>query len=294
MGNPVKRLLLAGLAGLFLSGTLSAWDWPMESPVIAVSFAQVVAGDYSRRLDLTSSTDEVRAAHDGEIIFRRDTGRPFHAVPGVLGNVVVLDHGQGFRSVYAHLGEVSIADDLATVSEGQPIGAVGGSGYSSGEFLGFYVEDRELSSFVNPLVLLPEREDRLAPVIGEVIIESQGGREVVTPALEVSPGRVSLFANVYDPNPGASFPAPLPPYLVRAFVDGRQVFDLALESIQVREGRLIAGSDYTLPLPPRPGQELPLGETTLLTGTSVIEIVAEDYAGNRAVRSVEIQVRTTP
>lgn len=294
MANRVKRILVAGLVSLVFSGGLGAWDWPVESPVIAVSFAQVVAGDYSRRLDLGSPTQEVTAAHDGEVIFRRGANRSFHAVPGVLGNVVVLDHGQGFRSVYAHLGEILIAEGFATVSEGQTIGTLGGSGFSAGEFLGFYVEDRELASFVNPLVLLPEREDRLPPVIGEVIIESHGRREVVTPDLAVSPGRVALFANVYDPNPGSSFPAPLPPYSVRAFVDGRQVFDLALESIQVRDGRLIAGSDYPLPLPPRPGQELPLGETTLLTGTSVIEIVAQDYAGNRAVRSVEIQVQTAP
>lgn len=288
------RILLVGLASLLLSSTLFGWDWPVENPVIAVSFAQVVAKDYSRRLDIGSSTEEVVAAHDGEVIFRRGANRSFHAVPGVLGNVVVLDHGQGFRSVYAHLGEILIQEDLAALTEGQPIGVLGGSGFSSGEFLGFYVEDRELASFVNPLVLLPQREDRVPPVIGEVVIESQEGREVVTPDLLIRPGRVSLFANVYDPNPGSSFPAPLPPYSVRAFVDGRQVFDLALESIKVREGRLIAGSDYPLPRPPRRGHELPLGETTLLSGTSVLEIVAEDYAGNRAVRSVEIQVRATP
>ncbi len=290
----VGRLFLAVLLGVVVSAAPFAWDWPVESPVVAVSFAQVVANDYSRRLELGASGTEVYAAHDGEVIFRREVGRSFHAVPGVLGNVVVLANGQGFRSVYSHLGEVVLDEESDEVAEGQAIGNLGGSGFSSGEYLGFYIEDRELSSFVNPLVLLPERDDRLPPVIGDVVVESQEGREVVTPDLRINPGQVSFFATVYDPNPDSPFPAPLPPYSVRAFVDGRQVFDLALESIQVREGRLFAGGDYPLPSPPRQGQELPLGEATLLSGTSVIEIVAEDYSGNRTVRSVELQVQTAP
>jgi len=290
----VGRVLLAGLVGLSLSGTLLAWDWPLESPIVAVSFAQVVGNDYSRRVELGGAGDEVSAAHDGKVIFRREVGRSFHAVPGVLGNVVVLAHGQGFRSVYSHLGELLLDERSDEVTEGQAIGALGGSGFSSGDYLGFYIEDRELSSFVNPFVLLPERDDRLPPIIGDVVVESQEGRETVTPDLRLTPGRVAFFATVYDPNPASPFPALLPPYSVRAFVDGRQIFDLALETIRVREGRLFAGGDYPLPVPPRQGQELPLGEATLLSGTSVIEIVAEDYSGNRTVRSVELQVHSAP
>ena len=295
MRGPVSRFLFLGALAVFWSpSSLPAWDWPVTEPIIAMSFAQAGGGDYSRRLELGSEEPTVSAAHPGEVVLRRTAERAFHAPPGVLGNLLVLDHGQGFRSIYAHLGELTVPPSESELAEGDLLGLLGGSGFSSGEFLGFYVSDRELSSFVNPLVLLPERQDTRPPVIGDLFVETQEGRQLVTSELVVSPGQVAFYAEVYDPNPTSPFPAPLTPYSIRAFVDGRQVFDLTLESIQIRDGRLMAGSDFVLPQPPRPGQELPMGQATLLTGTSVVEIVAEDYAGNRSVRSVEIQVRTTP
>ena len=46
----------------------------------------------------------------------------------VLGNFVVVDHGWGLKSWYAHLSEVSVAVG-DTVNKGQTLGKVGKTGF---------------------------------------------------------------------------------------------------------------------------------------------------------------------
>jgi len=51
---------------------------------------------------------------------------------------VVLDHGDGLSSLYAHLGAVTVADG-ETVAAGEVIGAVGSTGTSTGPHLHFEI-----------------------------------------------------------------------------------------------------------------------------------------------------------
>lgn len=69
-----------------------------------------------------------------------------------FGNLVVLDHGNGYRTLYAHQSErlVSSGD---TVAQGDIIGLVGNTGYSTHPHLHF--EIRQGHSPVNPCSHLP-------------------------------------------------------------------------------------------------------------------------------------------
>ncbi len=61
--------------------------------------------------------------------------------PGEIGNIIVIDHGQGINTIYAHLRKDSTtvkAGDL--VSAGQRIAEVGSSGGSTGPHLHFSVQ----------------------------------------------------------------------------------------------------------------------------------------------------------
>jgi murein DD-endopeptidase MepM/ murein hydrolase activator NlpD len=71
---------------------------------------------------------------------------------GGYGNVVVIDHGDGFSSLYAHLSEIDVAvgDE---VDPGQLVGAVGCTGTCSGDHLHF--EIRINGEAVDPLDYLP-------------------------------------------------------------------------------------------------------------------------------------------
>jgi len=64
------------------------------------------------------------------------------------GRLVILDHGHGFNTIYAHLAKISISEGQ-TVAEGQTIGTLGDSGTWKGPNL--YFEIRQRGEAVDPL-----------------------------------------------------------------------------------------------------------------------------------------------
>lgn len=87
------------------------------------------------------------------------TGTPIHAVAdatvafagrrGAFGNLVILDHGGGYQTYYAHLS--AFAEDLTAgrvVSRGRVVGLVGATGRATGPHLHFEV--RHDGRYVDP------------------------------------------------------------------------------------------------------------------------------------------------
>ncbi|MGH2786631.1 MAG: MCE family protein [Actinomycetota bacterium] len=77
------------------------------------------------------------------------------------GSTVIIDHGDGFASLYGHLSEYAVGPD-DRVERGDIIGLVGCTGSCTGDHLHFEIriEDKP----VDPLPYLPDRTTATAPV----------------------------------------------------------------------------------------------------------------------------------
>jgi murein DD-endopeptidase MepM/ murein hydrolase activator NlpD len=79
--------------------------------------------------DLASYTQTpIVAANAGQVVFAAELG--------IYGNCVIIDHGMGLQSLYAHLSTVDVQPG-AVVAKDQPIGRSGITGMAGGDHLHF-------------------------------------------------------------------------------------------------------------------------------------------------------------
>jgi len=124
--------------------------WPIVGPLNSPFGPRW--GKFHAGIDIGSPHyQEVVAAADGEVIYANETR-------GGLGKAVVLQHGRGFRTVYAHLS-ILVAREGDTVRQGQAIGGVGETGRASGPHLHFEVRKNGVP--LNPEEFLPATIDEL-------------------------------------------------------------------------------------------------------------------------------------
>ena len=72
-------------------------------------------------------------------------------VTRVYGNYVIIDHGNGYQTLYAHMSKI-IAKQGQWVNQGTRIGLVGSTGYSTGPHLHFTVYKN--GQLINPMSVL--------------------------------------------------------------------------------------------------------------------------------------------
>lgn len=107
---------------------------------------------FHRGVDIASTEgNPVRASADGKVVY---TGYDEHG----YGNLVVIDHGYGLKTYYAHLAEIKTKSGK-TVQRGEEIGGVGSTGRSTGPHL--HYEVRIFDVPVNPENYILDQNDFL-------------------------------------------------------------------------------------------------------------------------------------
>ncbi len=130
--------------GTFIASRGSGvFSWPTDVHALA-------GRNYSWRwhpgLDLYASYgDPIYAADAGLVVYAGWNGWGY-------GNMVVIDHGNGWHTLYAHFGEINVSCGQA-VGQGEVIGLAGSTGRSTGPHLHF--EMRSEGGRVNPWGYLP-------------------------------------------------------------------------------------------------------------------------------------------
>ena len=126
---------------------------------------------FHQGIDIAASQGTpILAARDGRVIFS--------GLKKQAGRVVILEHGDGLATVYAHTSEnlVEVGD---AVRAGQRIALVGRSGMTTGPHL--YFEVWHDGRHINPLLVLTDEPTRLAEIFGESagvgLPSSSGDRE---------------------------------------------------------------------------------------------------------------------
>ena len=87
-----------------------------------------------------SQGTSIKAARNGKVIF---AGRK-----GSYGNTIIIDHGRGIKTLYAHLSGINVSQG-SQVTQGNIIGKMGSTGRSTGSHLHFEVQKN--GTPVNPL-----------------------------------------------------------------------------------------------------------------------------------------------
>lgn len=119
----------------------AGFGWPTVGPITQYFSA------YHRGIDIAPPYGTpVRAAAAGVVV------QASGGWNGGYGTMVVVDHGNGFRTLYAHLSRLNVSVGQ-TVEQGEVIGAVGTTGIVTGPHLHFEVYRGGVP--VNPLSVLP-------------------------------------------------------------------------------------------------------------------------------------------
>lgn len=114
----------------------SGWGWPVPGYSITSGYGSR-SGSMHYGVDFPSPVGTNIVASKGGTVIASTYG-VYGQGYGGFGNVVVIDHGNGYVTLYAHMSQRSVSAG-ETVSKGQLIGLVGNTGNSSGSHLHFEV-----------------------------------------------------------------------------------------------------------------------------------------------------------
>lgn len=131
----VKR----GTAGESIPATGATFMRPVNGAIISSPYGRRNSGFHTGTDFAISSGTPIYAAASGTV--------KFSGVKGGYGNLVIIDHGNGYQTYYAHCKELYVYAGQ-TVTQGQNISAVGSTGNSTGPHLHF--EIRYNGNTVNP------------------------------------------------------------------------------------------------------------------------------------------------
>ncbi|SHF12724.1 M23 family metallopeptidase [Alkalibacter saccharofermentans] len=127
--EPIERVVAKGTKPLPPSQGTGRFRMPTSGRVSVINKAGSHAG--GRAVDIANSR--------GTSIYASDSGRVTRASwYSAYGNTIIIDHGNGFTTLYAHLSSYGVRVGQS-VSRGQYIGAMGSTGRSTGNHLHFEI-----------------------------------------------------------------------------------------------------------------------------------------------------------
>ncbi|MBT2638723.1 MULTISPECIES: M23 family metallopeptidase [unclassified Bacillus (in: firmicutes)] len=142
--EPVKEIIIKGTKIVPSRGD-GTFVWPTNGGYVSsrqgYRWSRMHKGiDIARPSNYT-----IKAADNGRVVYAGNSGDGY-------GNKVIIDHQNGYRTMYAHLASISVSAGQS-VSSGSKIGVMGRTGNSTGIHLHFEVYNN--GKIIDPLSKLP-------------------------------------------------------------------------------------------------------------------------------------------
>lgn len=118
------------------------FSWPVSGATISSRFGERW-GRTHKGVDLVSGNRTIKAADAGTVTFAGQQSG--------YGNVVIVNHRNGYETVYGHLNSIAVSSGQK-LEQGAKIGVMGNTGRSTGTHLHF--EIRKNGSALNPMKYL--------------------------------------------------------------------------------------------------------------------------------------------
>lgn len=136
------------------------WGWPTNDGYVITSYWGYRWGVLHAALDIsgTGFGSNIYAAQDGTVTYAYNKCPSYgyglrDTCGGSLGNSVLIDHGNGYYTRYAHMTNKIPVKVGQTVKKGDIIGYMGNSGSSTGTHLHFAVAKDNPTNYFNPMRL---------------------------------------------------------------------------------------------------------------------------------------------
>ncbi|MBR2490262.1 MAG: peptidoglycan DD-metalloendopeptidase family protein [Ruminiclostridium sp.] len=130
--EPVPQVVAVGTAQ-GVEAARGRFLWPTTGQITSPFGYRTIFGSTSfhRGLDIANTTGtEILASAGGTVTWA--------GAKGTYGNLLILDHGNGFTTYYAHCSQI-LAEEGDTVKQGEKIALMGSTGRSTGPHLHFEV-----------------------------------------------------------------------------------------------------------------------------------------------------------
>jgi hypothetical protein len=293
----MRRVLVVCLFSCIGGCLLLAFDWPLDQIVLTSTFGEHRGDHFHAGIDLGGGEQPIYPISPGELVFFFREGEDYSSLPTGLGNFLVLQHQGGIQSLYAHLAEGSMDPNRRNYDRSRALGDVGSSGYSSGKHLHLTIIDTEMSTIINPLLLLPPLNDGQAPEIREVYLQSGQERVSLEDGMSLNRSEGQLFATVYDLREDVTFLWKLAPYKVFLSQDGREISAFTFDSLYNAPAAAGGSQNLVLMNTERDFSDvyesswlLRLGGINLVPGETTLTVFAADFAGNESFKEYTLTV----
>ncbi|MFH0070958.1 peptidoglycan DD-metalloendopeptidase family protein, partial [Peribacillus sp. NPDC056705] len=123
------------------SSSSSQFAWPVSGARVTSTFGHRW-GRSHEGIDLVGGST-IKASAAGRVVFAGQQNG--------YGKVVIVDHGNGYRTLYGHMSKISVSNGQS-VSQGSKVGVMGSTGRSTGVHLHFEVQKNGVAQ--NPMKYL--------------------------------------------------------------------------------------------------------------------------------------------